>query len=794
MSNPVQIILNPKNFVQTIKRPPGGSNTDFFEGRDNDFIKHKEKLDNSISNIIEKSKFNYEQLVYTNITLQDAGWAKSHRPTTQLFSEKNVQNVMGGNQLGEIIVELTVDELENIREIISRAPEKTILEKKDGKLKAKVSVLRSEVSVIDEIRLYDSVDKRNFTINQSIEWLAKTGTGHSYYIETFIDFNNQTTAERKSLSTCIQRVQQIYPDVKISYIAESWLNSIFIILKFSNITDIENIKKHKQLLKTLEDSPVIRTICLPPIVQSSQNISQTTLNAKLPSPLEGKSYPVIGVIDTGITDNPIIENWVAGRADFLTRSQQDLSHGTFIGGLIVGSKHFNNESLLDENNCKIYDLDLLPTTNDFEDYYPKGFIDLLQLLDELIPKAKANGVRIFNMSLNLLNCVEDNRYSIFANIIDNLSRKHDVIFVLSAGNLNPGIMRDEWPENSTDTLKMLAEYRHQGQDRVYQPAESIQSISVGAIDPERSSKNLRPSQYTRRGPGVSFGQKPDLVHIGGSYATPHNLASIDPNGNLAHGCGTSYAAPLVAKTLANLDHAIPNYTKSETLKALLIHHAIKPEWSNKDNMRVVGNDFLGFGIPQKASASLETSDHEITMVFESEIAKNQKLIFDFSWPQSLMNEKGGIDGDLNITLIYSPGIDRLNGAEFILHTLDVWLRQEKFSPKNQKYTYGNILKSAGSGFCVEEKVRIKHGSKWCPVRKIEQKFENEGNSSACKLVIEPGFRAGYEIIEPIPFTIILTISDKSKTHDIFNEVKAQLNANGVSVADIRSNIQSRLRP
>ena len=176
---------------------------------------------NSISNIIEKSKFNNEQLVYTNITLQDAGWAKSHRPTTQLFSEKNVQNVMGGNQLGEIIVELTVDELENIREIISRAPEKTILEKKDGKLKAKVSVLRSEVSVIDEIRLYDSVDKRNFTINQSIEWLAKTGTGHSYYIETFIDFNNQTTAERKSLSTCIQRVQQIYPDVKISYIAES---------------------------------------------------------------------------------------------------------------------------------------------------------------------------------------------------------------------------------------------------------------------------------------------------------------------------------------------------------------------------------------------------------------------------------------------------------------------------------------------------------------------------------------------------------------------------------------------
>lgn len=794
MSNPVQVILNPNNFVQTIKRPPGGSNTDFFEGRDSDFSKHKEKLDISISNIIEKSRFNNEEIVYTNVTLQDSGWAKSHRPTNQLFNEKNIQNIMGGNQLGEIIVELTVDELENIREIIARAPEETVWEKKEGKLKAKVSVLRSEVSVIDGIRLYDSADKRNFSINQSIEWLSKVGTGNSYYIETFINFNNQTMKESKALRTCIEKIKNIYPDIEISYIAESWLNSIFIILKFTNILDLENIKMHELLLKTLEASPIIRTICLPPIVQSSQNIYQSTATVELPNPLEGKDYPVVGVIDTGITDNPIIEGWIAGRADFLMRSQQNLSHGTFIGGLIAGSKHFNNESLLDENDCKIYDIDLFPTTNDFEDYYPKGFIDLLRQLDEIIPAAKENGVRVFNMSLNLLNCVEENRYSIFANIIDNLSKKHDVIFVLSAGNLHPSIMRDEWPENSTDTLKMLAEYRHQGQDRVYQPAESIHSISVGAIDPEKTSGNIRPSQYTRRGPGVSFGQKPDLVHIGGSYAPPHNLSSIDPDGNLTHGCGTSYAAPLVAKTLANLNHAIPNYTRAETLKALLIHHATKPEWSNTESMKVVGNDFLGFGIPKNADSSLITSDHEITMVFESEVAKNQKLIFDFAWPQSLMNKKGGIDGDLSITLIYSPGIDRLNGAEFILHTLDVWLRQEKFSPKNQKYSYGNILKSTGSGFCLEEKARIKHGSKWCPVRKIEQKFENEGNSSACRLVIEPGFRAGYEIVEPIPFTILLTISDKSKTHNIFNEVKAQLNANGVSIADIRSNIQSRLRP
>lgn len=321
MSNPVQVILNANNFVQTIKRPPGGGNTDFFEGRDSDFIKHKEKLDTSISSIIERSKFNNEELVYTNVTLQDSGWAKTHRPTTQLFNEKNTQNVIGGNQLGEIIVELTVDELENIREVISRAPEKTVWENKNGKLKAKVSTLRSEVSVINEIRLYDSTDKRNFSINQSIDWLVKSETGHSYYIETFIDFNNQTSKERRSLSNCIEKIKQIYPNIEISYIAESWLKSIFFIIKFTNISDIYDIKKHELLLRTLELSPVIRTIYLPPIVQSSQDITKTTSSVILPDPLEGKEYPVVGVIDTGITDHSILKNWIAGRADFLTRSQ-----------------------------------------------------------------------------------------------------------------------------------------------------------------------------------------------------------------------------------------------------------------------------------------------------------------------------------------------------------------------------------------------------------------------------------------------------------------------------------------
>ncbi|ODL96780.1 MULTISPECIES: S8 family peptidase [Acinetobacter] len=798
MNNPVQIILNSNNFVNNVTPLPGGSNKDFYSGRDEEFVKHKTLLDSSISQILETQKFSDEEIIYTNVTLQDNGWAKTHRPTAKIFTENNSVSIMGGNNLGEIIVGLTLDNLQKIRKLVNEAPDINEIVEKDGKLQPKITSLRSEVGVIKEIRLYDQVDKRTFSTNQAIEWLINSTTGHSYYIETFINNNHKTTKEVSSLQNCLNKVRKIYPNLEISYLNESWLETILIIIKFSNLDDLIDSKRHDELLKVLDHSSIVRAIHLPPILQTTHTFENTSSQTSIPLPEQGKNYPVVGVIDTGVSLNNSLNHWLTGGIDFLDKNEQDLSHGTFIAGLLAASKHLNSEQLLDEHDCKIYDLDLFPTSGDFEDYYPKGFIDLLKQLEDFIPIAKEHNVRIFNMSLNLLTCVEDNRYSIFANIIDNISKKHDVIFVISAGNLSSINVRNEWPHKEIDALKMLAEYRFQGQDRVYQPAESIYSVSVGAIDPERTSNHLRPSQYTRRGPGVSFSHKPDVVHIGGAYTPPHNLSSIDPMGNLTHGCGTSYAAPLVAKTLANLNHAIESTAKTETLRALLFHHCNRPKWSKSSKMKLVGNDFMGFGIPSNSASSLMTSDHEITMVFESKISKNQELNFEFSWPQSLINDKGGIIGNLKITLVYSPGINRLNGAEFVLHTLDVWLRQQtnEVNAVTGEPIFSNILNTSNSNkqAPILEKERVKHGSKWWPVRSFNQTFKGKGNSSRCKLVVEPLARAGYEITEPVPFTVILTISDPSKENDIFNEVRAHLNASGIAIADIRSNLQSRLRP
>lgn len=792
MNNPVQIILNTQNYVQIVTRPPGGNNTDFFEGRDDEFVSHKEQLDYSLSKILESTIFENEGLIYANISLQENGWAKSHRPVTRLFNEKNSVKVIGGNNLGEMIVGLSANNIHNLRHLISSAPEKTEFVRKNGKLKAKVTPLRSEVSVIDHIRLYDNSDKRKFSADQALNWLQNPQTGHSYYIETFIDISNKSEIETESLEKCISHIRSIFNHIDIIILEEHWLKSLFFIIKFNNIDELNSITKHNYLLKILDTSPIIRTIFLPPILQATNENISSSSTANILTPDPKKDYPVVGIIDTGVSNNSALQKWCIGGIDFLDKSIQDLSHGTFIAGLISLSKHLNSHNELDENDCKFYDLDLYPTTGDFDDYYPMGFIDLLKQLSEYIPVAKAYGVRIFNLSLNLLTCVEDERYGIFSNMIDHISKQHNVIFVISAGNLNK-ISRPHWPEDENDSLKMLAEYRYQGQDRIFQPSESVYSICVGALDTINASGKLNPSRYTRKGPGVAFGQKPDVVHIGGNLDFPHNLYSIAPDGSLTQGCGTSYAAPLVAKTLANLNHATNNNCSNETLKALLIHHANKPEWLTTERMKKVGNDLVGFGLPSNAPSSLLTDNHEVTLVFNGVIGAKQKLYFDFSWPRSLVSPSGGVNGQINLSLVYRPEINRLNGSEFVLQTLEVWLRQQHITKKTGQAKFGNILQKGAKTTSKLESERIKHGTKWWPVLNIKQELEDEGNSSLFRLVLEPFARSGHAINEPIPFTVMLTISDPSKTHDIFNEVRSQLNANGVLIDDIRNSVQSRLR-
>jgi hypothetical protein len=364
-----------------------------------------------------------------------------------------------------------------------------------------------------------------------------------------------------------------------------------------------------------------------------------------------------------------------------------------------------------EAKCRFFDLGLHPTAaGTYGNYYPRGFIDFL---DAEIPAAKEKGVRVFNMSLAVTTPVQHDGYSVFANMLDEIADKHDILFVLPAGNLDGGLARPHWPSTSNDALAMLAGYRFQGQDGIFQPADSIRALVIGAMDPKNADGKFVPSRYTRRGPGPALGMKPDLAHVGGRFDHNSGLNSIAPSGAGVQSCGTSYAAPLAAKTVAAVDHAIEGAIAREALSALIIHHAQIPEGLDDPVLRPIVKDFVGNGVPRAAAETLLLEDHEITMVFNGILKGGQELRFQFAWPASFVDSDGGCSGKVKLTLVYRPTIDRAFGGEFVRVNLDPYLRQEVVNPKTGEVSFLGRLK--GDGMKRFEKELVQHGAKWWPL-------------------------------------------------------------------------------
>jgi hypothetical protein len=799
-TNAVQIVLNSQNYVHKQDVPPGGGNKDFYAGRDAEFVAHRAQISSQLTQLALQQPTGKMTLQYAHVELDDSAWAKSHRPTKALFSSAKVRTI-GGNELGSLIVELTPEDLNELpnKVLSAEAATRWLKNTKTGKVEAKPSRLRSEIGGIKSIRAYGPQDRRKFTVEQALTWLSDPRTGGVYYVETFVSAEEMRHSQRDVLEAALlsdfrDGLQLLRIPLEISSTRTEWgLGTIFVIKVADGATKPAQTRAvHLRLVDYLDRHPVVRAILLPPILQSSAVGAGGTEPANIPLPVPGDSYPIIGVIDTGVSAASGLEPWSAGAVHYVDGSLQDHSHGTFIAGLASGGSALNSDPVFAEVACKYYDLGLHPTS-DYESYFPRGFLDFLEQLDVEIGEAKKAGVRIFNMSLSVTLPVEDSNYSIFANALDQLADKHDILFVLPAGNLDGSAFRDEWPAGPDDCLKMLAEYRHQGKDRIFQPADSLRSLVVGAIDLPLADGTRRPSRYTRRGPGPSWGAKPDMAHVGGNGDGDAGLISVSPDGRLTSNRGTSFASPLVAKTLAVLEHAIEGPVPLETLIALTIHNAEIPNKLRHRKLVNIARDFVGAGIPKVAANTLVGADAEITLVFNGTLCRGQELLFDFAWPSCLVSSDGVCRGTVNLTLVYRPPIDRRYGAEFVLVNLDAWLRQEVIDRETGEVTYKSRLKNQ-SDYGIE-KERVAHGAKWWPVKRFEQTFSRGvGNSSQWRLVVESLCRSEYAIDEAgIPFTAVLTISDPNGEEDVFAKVRRQLTAAGVQVADIQIALSSRLR-
>ncbi|APT60426.1 hypothetical protein RGI145_24070 (plasmid) [Roseomonas gilardii] len=402
---------------------------------------------------------------------------------------------------------------------------------------------------------------------------------------------------------------------------------------------------------------------------------------------------------------------------------------------------------------------------------------------------RRSSVRIFNMSLNIQRPATPKHYSSDAARLDQIADEHGALLFLSAGNTSPQGQRAEWPRDLRAALGTIAAARDDG---LLTPAESFRSVAVAAVNPPgcTTSVSFAPARYSRRGPGVRSGFKPDLAHVGGSGSPQapmgHGLFSTSPTGGCIDGCGTSYASPLVAKTAAVLDHLIEGEVSRETLVALLVHNASLPEPLRAKETALVARHLVGFGVPATAEAILNSSDHAITLVFASRIRPGQQIVFPFRWPPSLTLD-GKCRGYAKLSLASSPPLDARYGAEVVRVNIEAALQQQQ---KDGKWM-GRLkpihlpLKAEGHSYEAE---RIEHEFKWSPVKSFQHEMK-QGVGPSIDWRLRVGYITRAKQLMPeegVPFTAVLTIADLKDAAPVFNEMRLELQRLGARIADIRT--------
>ncbi|MDX8496615.1 S8 family peptidase [Mesorhizobium sp. VK22B] len=830
MATPVQIVLNANNFSEDRDVPSGrGNRTDFFQDNESAFPAHREKIAAQLEGVAEEIRRNmvsFGEVGHVKVILRRRAWAKSHRPLTALFPNDRTP-LVGGLDLGELILEVTPRSLDHAAGQVRLAEDRVKWEKNKitNKLEAHPTARRSETGAIERIEIYGAADRRRFDIEKAVVWLSNSKTGGQYEVELFDSPPPQgdwdaTGVRQRLYVSFLKGLQGFGSGLTVNRLADKSSRSMARVSvrlersslpprvqitgegpapnqKFSAPAPFDDrVERHMQVLKFLESHPLVKRIELPGILVPSAVASRPsrTLPSGFVMPVRdtGRRWPRVGVIDGGISD-AALGDWLIGRWDQLADGDIDARHGTFIGGLLVAGSTLNGpDTCADPDGTEIYDVAVLPSTDTaFTTYHGdlNGFFEQVEYA--IIEARTRHNVRIFNFSMNVQTLVASNNYSKIAERLDQIADTHDVLICISAGNLTTS--RQEWSADVTSVLQMMAVSQNDG---IFIPAESARNISVGALNPASLDGAIGhvPANYSRRGPGIQCLVKPDFAHVGGCghglASKAHGHYSVDPSGNVTESCGTSFAAPLLAKQAALLDAQIEGNVSRETLIALLTHHAKTPSGMGAKELSVIGRQLVGHGTPPSVGEILDGDDSQITLVFAARLMPGKQLKFEFAWPACLV-ENGRCRGKVRLTLVASPPLDQRFGAEFVRVNVEAALQQE--AVKDGKHSWKGQLKPLylpeSSVDHPVEAERIEHGLKWSPVKVYgDQMPQGRGSSSTWRLLVSYLSRTDNTAVpqEGIPFTAILTIEDMAGEEPVFNVMRQQLAASPFQISDIRT--------
>ena len=158
--------------------------------------------------------------------------------------------------------------------------------------------------------------------------------------------------------------------------------------------------------------------------------------------------------------------------------------------------------------------------------------------------------------------------------------------------------------------------------RITSPADSVLGVTVGSIShidyPAKGPGKNCPSPFSRHGAGPNYIIKPDFVHFGGTCFTDLShqagIRSVSLNGS-AEDIGTSFATPLVSRSLAQVHHHITPTPSPVLARALLTHHARDPR--TKGRVPDLEENYLGLASRRRcrtAFSAHHTAQHSCSRI------------------------------------------------------------------------------------------------------------------------------------------------------------------------------------
>jgi hypothetical protein len=412
------------------------------------------------------------------------------------------------------------------------------------------------------------------------------------------------------------------------------------------------------------------------------------------APISGS--PQIVVIDSGIQENHKLLEVAINKEKSISYLPEETStadfvsgggHGTRVAGAIL---YPNGVSGLAEIQlpCFIRNIRVLDRNNGMPDsIYPPT------ITHEIV---KTNSdCRLFNLSITDNTQCTLKHMSQWAATIDKLIHEKDVLFIVSAGNINFEII-----QTLLNTNEGYPNYLSLPECKIANPSQSCFAITVGSInhgqyeDIDRISMGQanEVSPFSRNGLGIWGMVKPDVVEYGGGLiqtklapylisihddTTPELIRStMDGGQGVGHDAvGTSFATPKVTSIASELLKLYPD-ENINILRALIAQSARHPV-NSFENPTIRSFEQLGYGIPSFERAT-SNNPYRITFYNTSHIQATGADIYTLNIPKQLRSPGDEFNILIEVTLSYTAKTRRTRQrTQSYLSTWLSWISSKK---------------------------------------------------------------------------------------------------------------------